>query len=188
MNITAFKQLKWKLNNEKHRALMHAEFILWKLRGGHVCVDCSQKTVFKAPIYEGKVNGKRMLLENAVNYGFGKSICNHCLAKRITKFFNTAGSEVKSGECDWLGEKTAVVTGIRGWSYEPHSAASKLNLFVMLGSNYWNGNNASRDAILELLVSTGNMRTSIFVDTGSYPPTIFCDGLVKHVAVPVSTK
>ena len=181
---SSIMKTKWWFQTKVRETRLNAEATLWKFRGGYVCVGCGTLTRFKNPEYTGVVNGRRLMLGNSgTKIPFGKSECPHCIMRKvdayfdqsevITKPFNGKTDVHDDGmvwirQCDFLKEELPTVTGIRGsWAqFHPDESRPKSDLFLIIGAEWWNGFNASREAIRICLTETGVAKTPILCFAG----------------------
>jgi len=201
-----YKYVSWTAHDVWRKTKLRTEAQLVKWQGGYKCVDCGTTDIrFKVCEYEGDVNGKRMMLNYTGSYYFplGKSICPHCLADRIAAYwgskplikaavfgdedygftedhgpyvFNTSGG-VFEDTCDWFDDKRLVVGGIRNWS-NPESEKYFSEGMVIIGGGWWNGFNASLEAISTLLRQTGKAKTSFLVSSKMSVEGVSAQGLM----------
>lgn len=188
-----YKYVVWGAKDNWRNVKRKTEAAVVKMQGGYKCVDCGATGIrFKNAHYEGDVNGKRMLLEytGGHRHPIGKTLCPHCLADRITAYWadkpplkpsvfgdpdygwtedhgpylsNTSGG-VFYDKCYWFDEERLVVEGIRNWS-NPSCEKFFDTSMVIIGGGYWNGHNASLEAITTLLRKTGVAKTSFLVNS-----------------------
>lgn len=168
-----YKYTKWYIQGTISNIKSGVEHMLWKYNGGYKCIDCGNVTRYKTPQYEGYIYGRRMLLSNSIRYGFGKTLCPHCLANRIELYFRHApmtykgsllgaGPGTKNGTCDFSKQKGPVVDVIFGIG-NSDNLAKKLKIDVRFGAEWWNGFNVGLPAIRKLLLEDGIATTGILV-------------------------
>jgi hypothetical protein len=187
------KSVKWAVQDQYSKLEREVEIRLVKWQGGYKCVDCgTTDTRFKSGLYEGNVNGKRMMVQYTGGYyhSIGKTLCPHCLFDRIEQYWwdqpplapsvfgdanyaftkdegpylSNTSSGVYPGKCRWYGNDLYVAEGIRDWD-NPSAKKYFGKATVMFGGEYWNGHATSLHALQQLLTKTGVLKTSRLVNS-----------------------
>lgn len=110
------------------------------------CVECGAILKFSRGEHEYQAKGKLRVL---VGGSYKEQLCNHCLAKRIQRWFKTPRKELKQwhqydrkrGKC-YACEKNKIVatTFVEEW------------LDLRFGGQWWNGHWICKDCLIECVL------------------------------------